>query len=203
MPDHVREAILADVPRRGQIGPIADRFGRFGRTFAVLATAAVVVLAVAYAPAILDRYVLPPAAGPNATPAASSRLPLGMKEFGGRWTATNCATYESELPDGHPVDCARWGDSTTLALRIEPGEPSAVTMTGADIRSCRGRGRVASDPPAPAPGLFLLVHFQRPECGDLGLGPDQTVWLYHDPGSDTLWLDDDGDGWGLLWHRTR
>jgi hypothetical protein len=203
MPDHVREAILADVPRRGQVGPTADRFGRSGRVFAALATAAVVVLAVVYAPTILDRYGPAPAGVQNATPATSSRLPLESEGFGGSWRATNCATHESELPDGHPVDCERWGDGTTLMLWIEPGQGSAVTMTGARVGSCRGRGGVASDPPAPGPGSFLLLEFQQADCGGVGLGDDQTVWLYHDPGSDTLWLDDDGDGWGLIWHRTR
>jgi hypothetical protein len=46
----------------------------------------------------------------------------------------------------------------------------------------------------------LWVTFYKSGCGAFGMG-GYTIQLYHDPGSDTVWEDPDGDGWGVTWYR--
>jgi hypothetical protein len=65
------------------------------------------------------------------------------------------------------------------------------------------RDRSPEPGPAAEPGgTFLLVTFDDVACGDIGLGEDLSVDLYLEPNGDRIWLDDDGDKWGLFWVKS-
>jgi len=49
-------------------------------------------------------------------------------------------------------------------------------------------------------GIHLFVEPLRTLCGRFPFG-SLNIQLYHDPGSDTLWEDEDGDGIGITWFR--
>jgi hypothetical protein len=118
-------------------------------------------------------------------------------------TTTNCATWSESGPVGQPavIDCARWGDRTALRLEIDRGAPMPVRVTGSSAPACSGTGELDPDPPPSPGGPVLIVTFHQVACGDISLGIDRAVALYLEPAGDRIWLDDDGDEWGLFWVR--
>jgi len=153
--------------------------------------AAAVVILVAIAP--LGRLVRPAFPyGPGAGTATG---------FEGTWSSTDCAQWWT---DGGATDCARWGDGSTLRLTIGSGERPAATY---DDASCLASGAAPTAFTALGTGMyerpFLWIVFDRRGCDSFGAAGDGRLQLYRDPGSDTLWEDEDGDGWGLIWHRVR
>lgn len=123
--------------------------------------------------------------------------------FIGTWTTRDCATWWVNAATEDTQDCERWGDGTELTLRIDAADPGAVTLVGPNVVSCTGvpdRPRQGI-PPFPGAGNYMLVHLESTACGDITLAEDATLDFYRDFGSDTIWLDPDGDGWGLNWSR--
>ena len=125
--------------------------------------------------------------------------------FTGGWTTTDCVVWWEE-PHVPATDC---GDGSPMYLRIGPGEAPRVIFQDVYASSCyrvgsastrfvgAGRGEyflVASD-------LHLGVPLHKTGCGHVNQGLDIWLAFYWDAGSDTLWEDEDGDGYGYVWHR--
>lgn len=130
--------------------------------------------------------------------------------FVGVWETTDCAT------DGTSVDCSADGtqlgdspgDGSRLTLGIARGPEGELRVTARDSFSgdCYGSGSGRTSWRATATGerfdLWLFLDVERSGCAVWAEGEFAThPQLYHDPGSDTLWSDDDGDGWGLIFER--
>jgi hypothetical protein len=121
--------------------------------------------------------------------------------YTGRWVAIDCATWWEEP---HVVDCGVWGDGSAMTLTIGPGGAPVVTYQDALASVCANNGSPATRWVAAGVGtyedIYLFVDFGKSGCGRFGMGGYGTQ-LYHDPGSDTIWEDADGDGWGTVWYR--
>ena len=135
---------------------------------------------------------------PGIAPGAPSAAPTG---FQGTWETIDCAQW---WQDGRPVNCSVWGDSSKLRLTVGPGtEPTATYEDSSAI--CPARPAELPPFTAGGTGTFAPPHlwltFASAGCPSFGNGGDGRVQLYRDPGSDTLWEDEDGDGWGLIWRR--
>ena len=121
--------------------------------------------------------------------------------FTGRWIAIDCATWW-ESPN--PVDCGVWGDGSAMTMTIGPGATPAVIYQDTFASVCANNGSPSTRWVAAGTGTyedtFLVVTFTKSGCGTFGMGGYEAQ-LYHDPGSDTIWEDPDGDGWGTNWHR--
>jgi hypothetical protein len=120
--------------------------------------------------------------------------------FSGVWTSIDCATWWEETPEGHLIDCNRWGDGSALTLIVGKGASPHVLFRDSLESGCAARptGRVGLGKGRYFE-IWLLVEPLTERCGRSRLA--RSMSLYHDPGSDTLWEDEDGDGWGLTWHR--
>ena len=129
---------------------------------------------------------------------ASPGAPAG---FAGIWKAIDCAQW---WEDGH-VDCSIWGDGSDLRLSVTTGEAPRVTFQDVYASFCANNGAAAVRWVAAGYGMyediFLWLTFTKSGCGAFGKGGYGGIQLYHDPGSDTLWEDEDGDGWGIVWNR--
>jgi hypothetical protein len=126
-------------------------------------------------------------------------VPPAFSGFVGTWVSIDCATSG----DGG-VDCETWGDGSAMSMTIGPGETPLVTFQDSFASVCDRNGSPATRFVATGVGtyedIFLWVDFPRSGCGFVKTGP-VTFQLYHDPGSDTLWEDEDGDGLGYIWYR--
>ena len=130
---------------------------------------------------------------PGLAPAAPSAFP-------GVWTTIDCAQWWQ----GDRVDCSVWGDSSELRMTIGPGEQPNATYTDSAAQ-CAARSAAPTRLTANGVGTFeqpfLWLTFTTIGCRSFGKDGDGRLQLYHDPGSDTLWEDEDGDEWGLIWRR--
>lgn len=115
--------------------------------------------------------------------------------FVGQWTTTDCATS----PDGE-IHCEVWGDGSLMALRIGVGARPRVTFQDFYASGCDAQGSPSTHWVGAGRGfyedVFLFVELDKTGCAIFQLRSDVVFQLYHDPGSDTLWEDEDGDGWG-------
>lgn len=120
--------------------------------------------------------------------------------FVGQWTTTDCATS----PEGE-IHCEVWGDGSLMALRIGVGARPRVTFQDFYASGCDNQGSPSTHWVGAGRGvyedIFLFVELDKTGCGINQLRSDVVFQLYHDPGSDTLWEDEDGDGWGYIWYR--
>jgi hypothetical protein len=132
--------------------------------------------------------------------AGRSPLPDALTGFSGRWTSTNCAMWEGSDAVIPTIDCDRWGDGTGLILEIGQGETREISISGSSAPACGGTGIPDLDAVGPG-GTFLWVMFDRTDCGDIGPGPDLGASFYLEPDGRRIWLDDDGDDWGMFWSR--
>lgn len=125
--------------------------------------------------------------------------------YAGTWAAVDCATWWEEGPDGHLVDCNTWGDGSIQTLTIGRGDAPRVTYQDAYASYCANNESPSTRWVAAGTGYYdggqLWPVFSKSGCGAFGQGGYAGAALYHDPGSDTLWEDPDGDGWGLVWYR--
>jgi len=127
-------------------------------------------------------------------------LPDELSGFTGIWTTTNCASWDGADPLSPVTDCGRWGDGTGLTLVIRAGEPREISISGPSAPACSGTGVIDTETKGPG-GAFLFVTFARVGCGDISLGSDLSAPFYLEPDGHRIWLDDDGDRWGLFWAR--
>jgi hypothetical protein len=134
---------------------------------------------------------------------ASTSVALGANPptgYTGRWTTIDCAQW---WEDGH-MDCDVWGDGSAMFLTIGRGESPRVVFHDVYASSCDGNGAPSSRWVAAGTGVyddvFLWLVFDKSGCGTFGRG-GYAVQEYYDPGSDTIWEDWDGDGWGNIWRR--
>jgi len=132
-----------------------------------------------------------------ATPASAAT----SSGYTGNWTATDCASW---WEDAH-LDCRQWGDGSSLTLHIGVGEVPRAVFQDSYATFCANNGSPSTRWVAAGSGeyedIFLWLTFATSGCGTFGNGGYGGVQLYHDPGSDTMWEDEDGDGWGITWYR--
>ena len=131
---------------------------------------------------------------------ASVALAAPKAGFAGQWQSVDCA---QGWEDGQ-VDCSVWGDGSQLSMTIGSGSTPRATFQDSYALVCAINGSASTRWVAAGTGayedIFLWVTFTKSGCGTFGQG-GYAVQLYHDPGSDTIWEDPDGDGWGYVWHR--
>ncbi len=136
-------------------------------------------------------------------PVATAAAP-GPAGYAGVWETIECPTWED---GGHGFRCDLWGDGSTLRLVVAPGDAPRLLHTDSYSSYCAddldspvvhwvSRGIGSYDETG-----MLWADFTTGGCGSVDIGPHTMGALYLDPGSDTLWLDPDGDGWGLTWWR--
>jgi len=132
---------------------------------------------------------------------AAVALAAPSSGFAGVWRSVDCAQW---WEDGH-VDCSVWGDSSQLSLTIGDGTAPRATFQDSYATVCANGGSSATRWVSAGSGayedVFLWLTFMKSGCGSFGQGGYGAAQLYHDPGSDTLWEDEDGDGWGIVWYR--
>jgi len=125
--------------------------------------------------------------------------------FAGHYTATDCATWWEENPDGsHDINCSIWGDGSAMTLDIGMGAQPRVEFVDSYATFC-ANANLPTTYTAVGSGVFvdannLEVTFSDVFCGDVAMGGDvqRQMGLYGpDP---TLWDDPDGDGWGTVWY---
>lgn len=196
IPHEVLESILEAVPRVPQDSRRHVRPFRFGsRPLGLLTAAAVLILVVVAGGLAVERF------GPAVS--GSHGPPSG---FSGNWTSLDCATFWKERPDGtHLVDCELWGDGSTQTLQIGRGDRPRVTFGDSDSSSCANGDSRSSPWVGAGTGeykvVFLFAVLKDAACGGLRAGFTVERQLYHDSGSDSLWEDEDGDGFGYIWRR--
>jgi hypothetical protein len=136
---------------------------------------------------------------PGFVPGSAPEAPVG---FAGTWVTMNCAQWWQ----ADRIDCSISGDSSELRLTIGPGEEPIASYAD-NAAGCSSTS--VSPTRFTASGIgryerpFLWLTFSATGCSSFGRNGDGRLQLYHDPGSDTLWEDEDGDGWGLIWRRSR
>ena len=126
--------------------------------------------------------------------------PSATHGFAGRWTTTDCATS----PSGE-VHCEVWGDGSLMTLGIGRGDTPRVTFQDVYASSCANAGSPSTRWVGAGTGqyfeIWLFATLNKTGCGTYQMGASVELQFYYDPGSDTLWEDEDGDEWGLIWHR--
>ena len=194
LPPKVLESVLDAVLRVPQDASPHPRTFRFGSHAIGLVTAAAVVLLLAVAGGLAVDRIGPALLGSRSVPGMS-----------GTWTSLDCATFWVERPDGtHLTDCDRWGDSSIQTLRIGRGDMPAVTFEDSDASSCAS----SSDPPlwlgsgtGKYEDIYLFVTLDEGACGTDQPATTLERQLYYDRGSDAMFEDEDGDGFGYVWRR--
>jgi hypothetical protein len=92
-----------------------------------------------------------------------------------------------------------------MTLAIGPGDQPSITFQDTFASYCEHNDSPATRYVAAGYGeyddIFLWVTFHKTGCGSFGQGGSTGSQLYHDPGSDTIWEDEDGDDWGYIWYR--
>lgn len=124
--------------------------------------------------------------------------------FVGTWEAIDCAYYS----ESGVLDCERWGDGSRMTLQISAGATPAVTYQDEYSSICEEQGSSSTRWVAAGKGEYLgaalFVTLSKSGCGRFDATSNETGaprQLYWDEGSDTVWEDSDGDGYGYLWRR--
>lgn len=103
---------------------------------------------------------------------------------------------------GNPI----LGDGSEMTLRIGRGDTPRVTFEDSYASGCANNESPSTRWIAAGSGEYappyetLWANFTKSGCGAFGMG-GYSIQLYHDPGSDTIWEDTDGDGQGTIWRR--
>ena len=130
---------------------------------------------------------------------AAAAPPQTTSGFVGQGVTTDCPT----TPEG-VMDCGLGGDGSSMFLTIGIGDQPRVTIRDSFAIGCQVDGNPATRFTAAGVGTYdgdhLWVDFSLGGCGRFRPAVF-TIQLYHDPGSDTLWEDEDGDGFGYIWYR--
>lgn len=118
----------------------------------------------------------------------------------GNWTSVDCAQWEA---DPARMDCSRWGDGSSLTLHIGMGENPQITYEDAYNTYCASKGATSEKWVSAGTGTSSnasIVASLKGGCGTLG-DATQQMHLYYEIGNDTIWQDEDADGWGYHFHR--
>jgi hypothetical protein len=121
----------------------------------------------------------------------------------GMWQGIDCAQWSSNEPTD--VDCNIWGDGGTVKMMISAGSSPAIIHVDMYSQECVALGTSAVFT-AHGYGTYtdpgqMDTDFYGGGCGSHRVGPFGMGSLYWDPGSDTLWHDPDGDGYGVHYWR--
>jgi hypothetical protein len=132
-----------------------------------------------------------------ATPASAA----ASSAYTGNWISTDCASW---WEDAH-LDCQQWGDGSFMTLHIGVGDAPRAVYRDSYASVCANNGSPSTRWVAAGSGeyddIFLWLTFTKSGCGTFGDGGYGGVQLSTDVGSDTMWEDEDGDGWGITWYR--
>ena len=96
-------------------------------------------------------------------------------------------------------------DGSALVMSIGRGTSPLVGLVDSYATACASAHlptRMVGAGKGSYSGIYLFVEPLRTWCGRIPFG-SINLQLYHDPGSDTLWEDEDGDGVGITWYRAR
>lgn len=122
--------------------------------------------------------------------------------YSGSWETIDCAQW---WEDGH-VDCGVYGDGSRQTLNIGRGDTPRISFADDYATSCVNAGsrsaRWVGSGYGYYDGGFLWVVLTRTGCGTYQQGSTVEAQLYYDQGSDTIWEDEDGDGWGWVYRRS-
>jgi len=94
-------------------------------------------------------------------------------------------------------------DGSALVMIIGRGDAPRVFLVDSYATACANANlptRLVGVGKGAYSDIFLFVEPLRTWCGRFPLG-EANLQFYHDPGSDTLWEDEDGDGAGITWYR--
>lgn len=136
---------------------------------------------------------------------AAFAAPAAPTGFTGGWATTDCVVWWQEPHDPAP-DC---GDRSRMILGIGPGGTPRVTFQDAYAVSCDTAGGPATHFVGAGRGEYFVVGSDlhigvgllKTGCGHVNQFLDIWLQFYWDAGSDTLWEDEDGDGYGYIWTR--
>ena len=136
---------------------------------------------------------------------AALAAPASATGFTGGWTTTDCVVWWQE-PHDPAEDC---GDGSQMYLGIGPGDTPRMTFQDAYASSCDNAGSPSTRFVGAGRGEYFLVEgdlhvgvaLHKTGCGHVNQGLDVWLQFYWDSGSDTLWEDEDGDGYGYIWQR--
>lgn len=197
--DEFRQDVIdAGYPTDGYVGWSVDLFGRLapGVDHEVTAEIRDTDLKKVWVP-VFDA---PRHINCQAAPSASPGKAYG---FAGHYTATDCATWWEENPDGsHDIDCSVWGDDSAMTLDIGTGVHPSVLFIDTYATFC-ANANLPTTYTAVGKGAFvdsnnLEVTFTSVFCGDVAMDVGPGMGLYGPV--PTLWNDPDGDGWGTVWY---
>lgn len=119
--------------------------------------------------------------------------------YEGAWVGIDCAAGFGT------IDCARWGDASTIRVVIGPGEHPAIEYRDESVPGCGPAGG-AAERVATGVGHFEGVHLWA-EFTNVSCSAPSETWanpmaFYTGPGGEPeLWVDPDGDGWGHTLQR--
>ncbi len=122
--------------------------------------------------------------------------------FTGLWESVDCASLE-----GAPPDCSVWGDGSLQTLSIGPGDAPQIVYQDTYASVCANNSFPATRYIAAGTGeyfeIWLFATFHKTGCGAFAMDHADSIYMqfYWDAGSDTLWQDEDGDGYGYIWSR--
>jgi hypothetical protein len=196
--DQFRQDVIdAGYPTDGYVGWSVDLFGRLtpGVDHSVTAEVRDTDLKKVWVP-VFD-------APRHITCMPTSATPGTAYGFAGHYTATDCATWWEENPDGsHDIDCSIWGDGSAMTLDIAMGAQPRVELVDSYATFC-ANANLPTTFTAVGSGTFLdannlEVTFADTFCGTVALGEGEPLGLYGPV--PTLWNDPDGDGWGTVWY---
>lgn len=125
--------------------------------------------------------------------------PSSTHGFAGNWATTDCAHIDSVLR------CDVWGDGSPMTLTIGRGDTPRVSFQDSYAISCDLAGSPSTRWIGKGTGyyfeIWLFAPLDKTGCGTYQAGSAIELQFYYDPGSDTLWEDEDGDSAGYIWHR--
>jgi hypothetical protein len=130
---------------------------------------------------------------------AANASPSSTHGFAGNWQTTDCAQFDGDL------HCDIWGDGSHMTLNIGRGDTPRVSFQDSYASSCDNAGSPSTRWVGQGKGyyfeIWLFAPLSKTGCGTYQAGSGVELQFYYDTGSDTLWEDEDGDGYGLIWYR--
>jgi len=135
------------------------------------------------------------------------------RTLAGTWITTDCATWWEEVDGTYAYDCTEF-DNSAMSLRIGEGARPRVEMVDSFASACRKAGLPSrfvgvgygefTDPDDVNVTIWVTLTDMR--CGSEPFGDEPYqfgLWQARsdNPAFDSLWDDQDGNGWGYTWFR--